>query len=147
MSRGHAAGSAGRPHCAARRLYRGLRTVTAGSRRSGPRATRSATSARAARLIGDPATQRDFLIATSPPFQADRINKPLLVLQGANDPRVLQAESDEIVAQVRANGVPVEYVVPDEGHGFTKKKNRVEGYGKVLAFLDRHLKAAPAETK
>jgi dipeptidyl aminopeptidase/acylaminoacyl peptidase len=91
--------------------------------------------------IGDPATQRDFLVATSPLFHADKINKPLLVLQGANDPRVLKVESDEIVAKVRANGVPVEYVVfDDEGHGFTKNDNRIEGYGKVLAFLDTYLK-------
>jgi dipeptidyl aminopeptidase/acylaminoacyl peptidase len=98
--------------------------------------------------IGDPATQRDFLVATSPLFHAEKINKPLLVLQGANDPRVLQAESDEIVAKVKANGVPVEYVVfADEGHGFTKNKNRIEGYGKVLEFLDTYLKAAPEGTK
>lgn len=99
------------------------------------------------REIGDPATQRDFLVATSPLFHADRINKPLMVLQGANDPRVLKVESDEIVAKVKANGVPVEYVVfDDEGHGFTKNRNRIEGYGKVLAFLDRYLRAgAPAD--
>lgn len=91
--------------------------------------------------IGDPATQRDFLIATSPLFHADKINKPLMVLQGANDPRVIKPESDEIVAAVRKNGVPVEYVVfDDEGHGFSKKKNQIEGYGKVLSFLDTYLK-------
>ncbi|MBL8261563.1 MAG: S9 family peptidase [Xanthomonadaceae bacterium] len=91
--------------------------------------------------IGDPATQRDFLIATSPLFHADKISRPLMVLQGANDPRVIQAESDEIVAAVRKNGVPVEYVVfPDEGHGFVKKKSQIEGYGKVLQFLDAHLR-------
>ncbi|RDZ26897.1 S9 family peptidase [Lysobacter silvisoli] len=91
--------------------------------------------------IGDPATQRDFLIATSPLFHADKINKPLMVLQGANDPRVIKPESDEIVAAVRKNGVPVEYVVfDDEGHGFSKKKNQIEGYGKILNFLDTYLK-------
>ena len=93
--------------------------------------------------VGDPATQRDFLVATSPLFHADKITRPLMVLQGANDPRVIQAESDEIVAAVRKNGVPVEYVVfPDEGHGFAKKKNQIEGYGKVLRFLDTHLRGA-----
>ncbi|GAB3359368.1 S9 family peptidase [Lysobacter tyrosinilyticus] len=98
--------------------------------------------------IGDPATQRDFLIATSPLFHADKINKPLMVLQGANDPRVLKVESDEIVAKVKANGVPVEYVVfDDEGHGFTKNKNRIEGYGKVLEFLDTHLKGTTESTQ
>jgi dipeptidyl aminopeptidase/acylaminoacyl peptidase len=68
-----------------------------------------------------------------------------MVLQGANDPRVLQAESDEIVAAVRENGVPVEYVIfDDEGHGFLKKENQIEGYGKVLKFLDRYLKGETA---
>jgi dipeptidyl aminopeptidase/acylaminoacyl peptidase len=92
--------------------------------------------------IGNPKTQRDFLIETSPLFHADKINKPLMVLQGANDPRVIKPESDEIVAAVKKNGVPVEYVVfDDEGHGFTKKKNQIEGYGKVLIFLDKYLRA------
>ena len=91
--------------------------------------------------IGNPATQRDFLIATSPAFHGDKIKRPLMVLQGANDPRVLKAESDDIVAAVSKNGVPVEYVVfADEGHGFSKKKNQIEGYGKVLVFLDKYLK-------
>jgi dipeptidyl aminopeptidase/acylaminoacyl peptidase len=91
--------------------------------------------------IGHPETDREFLIATSPLFHADRIVKPLIVLQGANDPRVIQAESDDIVAAVRANGVPVDYVLfDDEGHGFSKKKNQIEGYSRVLAFLDTHLK-------
>jgi dipeptidyl aminopeptidase/acylaminoacyl peptidase len=70
-----------------------------------------------------------------------------MVLQGANDPRVIKPESDDIVAAVKKNGVPVEYVVfDDEGHGFTKKKNQIEGYGRVLTFLDTYLKGdgAPA---
>ena len=97
--------------------------------------------------IGNPETQRDFLIETSPLFHADKIDVPLMVLQGANDPRVIKPESDDIVAAVEKNGVPVEYVVfDDEGHGFSKKKNQVEGYGRILAFLDTYLKgAAPAE--
>lgn len=96
--------------------------------------------------IGNPQTQRDFLIETSPLFHADKINVPLMVLQGANDPRVIKPESDDIVAAVKKNGVPVEYVVfDDEGHGFSKKKNQIEGYGRMLAFLDQYLKnAAPA---
>ncbi|KFN50162.1 S9 family peptidase [Arenimonas composti] len=96
------------------------------------------------REIGNPETQRDFLLATSPLNHAGNIDVPLMVLQGANDPRVIQPESDDVVAAVRANGVPVEYVVfPDEGHGFTKKANQIAGYGAVLAFLDEHLKNAP----
>ena len=64
-----------------------------------------------------------------------------MVLQGANDPRVLQVESDEIVEAIRANEVPVEYVVfPDEGHGFIKKENEIKGYGQILDFLDTYLK-------
>jgi len=93
--------------------------------------------------IGNPTTQRDMLVEISPVFHGDKIRKPLMVLQGANDPRVVKAESDDLVAAVRKNGVPVEYVVfPDEGHGFSKKKNQIEGYGKVLAFLDTYLKGA-----
>jgi dipeptidyl aminopeptidase/acylaminoacyl peptidase len=56
---------------------------------------------------------------------------------------VIKAESDDIVAAVKQNGVPVEYLVfPDEGHGFTKKKNRIAGYRAILQFLDEHLKPA-----
>lgn len=63
------------------------------------------------------------------------------MLQGANDPRVLRVESDEIVAAARRNGVPVEYIVfPDEGHGFAKRDNQVKGYGAIVTFLDQHLK-------
>jgi dipeptidyl aminopeptidase/acylaminoacyl peptidase len=96
--------------------------------------------------VGNPQTQHDFLVETSPVFHADKITKPLMVLQGANDPRVIKAESDDIVAAVKKNGVPVEYVVfDDEGHGFSKKPNQIVGYGKVLEFLDKYLKgAAPA---
>jgi dipeptidyl aminopeptidase/acylaminoacyl peptidase len=91
--------------------------------------------------MGDPAKDRDNLRGISPVFHADKIKKPLLVLQGANDPRVLKAESDDIVAAVRKNAVPVEYIVfDDEGHGFTKKKNQLTGYRATLEFLDKYLK-------
>jgi dipeptidyl aminopeptidase/acylaminoacyl peptidase len=77
----------------------------------------------------------------SPLFHTDKVTKPLIVLQGAQDPRVLQVESDEIVAGVRENGVPVEYVLfEDEGHGFVKKENQIEAYSKILEFLNIHLK-------
>jgi len=93
--------------------------------------------------IGDPVKQKAMLVEVSPLFHADRIKKPLMVLQGANDPRVIKPESDDIVAAVKKNGVPVEYVVfADEGHGFIKKKNQIEGYRKILEFLDRYLKAS-----
>ncbi len=90
--------------------------------------------------LGNPNTQEDYLRKISPLFHAKNITKPLIVLQGANDPRVLQVESDEMVAAVRANGVPVEYVIfDDEGHGFRKKENQITGYQAVLEFLDTHL--------
>jgi dipeptidyl aminopeptidase/acylaminoacyl peptidase len=98
--------------------------------------------------IGDLKTDAQMLRDVSPVFHADKIRKPLLVLQGANDPRVIKAESDDIVAAVKKNGVPVEYIVfADEGHGFSKKKNQIEGYGNVLAFLDKHLKAKAGGTQ
>ena len=98
--------------------------------------------------MGDPAADRKMLEEVSPLLHANLIRKPLIVLQGANDPRVLKVESDEIVAAVKKNGVPVEYIVfPDEGHGFSKKKNQIEGYSAVLRFLDKYLKAAPGATQ
>ena len=91
--------------------------------------------------IGDPVKDKEFLVATSPLFHASNIRKPLMVIQGANDPRVIKPESDEIVEGVRRNGVEVEYIVfADEGHGFSKKKNQMEASAKILAFLDKHLK-------
>lgn len=91
--------------------------------------------------MGDPATDEERLRRISPLFHADKIERPLIVLQGANDPRVLQVESDEIVAAVKANGVPVEYMVfEDEGHGFVNRDNEIAGYRAVKEFLDTHLK-------
>lgn len=90
--------------------------------------------------LGDPATDSDRLKKISPLFHAKNIRKPLLVVQGANDPRVLKVESDEMVAAVRSNGVPVEYVIfPDEGHGFRKKENRITAAEAYRTFLDTHL--------
>jgi hypothetical protein len=95
--------------------------------------------------MGDPTTDSERLHRISPYFNAARIKSPLMVLQGANDPRVLQVESDEIVAAARKNGVPVEYIVfPDEGHGFLKKENEIRGTTGILAFLDQHLRGAAA---
>jgi dipeptidyl aminopeptidase/acylaminoacyl peptidase len=93
--------------------------------------------------LGDPKTDAARLRRISPLFNADKIKVPLIVLQGANDPRVLKVESDEIVAAAKKNGVPVEYIVfPDEGHGFVKKGNEIKGYSAVIQFLDKHLKQA-----
>jgi dipeptidyl aminopeptidase/acylaminoacyl peptidase len=91
--------------------------------------------------MGNPNTQEDYLYSISPLFHAKNIKKPVLVLQGANDPRVLQVESDEMVEAVRKQGVPVEYIVfPDEGHGFAKKKNQITSNEAILKFLDQYLK-------
>jgi dipeptidyl aminopeptidase/acylaminoacyl peptidase len=91
--------------------------------------------------MGDPETDAERHRRISPLFHAENIVKPLLVVQGANDPRVLQVESDELVEAVQANEVPVEYVVfPDEGHGFTKKANRITASEAYVNFLDRYLK-------
>lgn len=92
--------------------------------------------------MGDPTTADSVrLYEISPVFHAHKVKNPVMVLQGANDPRVLKVESDEIVAGIEANGITVEYVVfDDEGHGFRKKENEIEGYGKILSFLDTHLK-------
>lgn len=91
--------------------------------------------------MGDPVKDSVALYNKSPLFHADQIRKPFIVLQGSNDPRVLQVESDEIVAAARKNNVPVEYVIfPDEGHGFVKKENNIKASEEVLRFLDKHLK-------
>ncbi len=95
--------------------------------------------------LGDPKADSARLRRISPLFNASKIKVPLMVLQGANDPRVLKVESDEIVAAAKKNGVPVEYIVfPDEGHGFVKKENQIRGYTAVLEFLDQHLKGSTA---
>ena len=100
--------------------------------------------------MGDPAIDGERHRAISPLFHAENIKVPLMVIQGVNDPRVLKVESDEIVEAVRANGVPVEYVLfDDEGHGFSKKENRIAASEAYLSFLDTYLKGAgstePAE--
>ncbi len=92
--------------------------------------------------MGDPNTADSTrLYNISPLFHADQVKNPVIVLQGAQDPRVLQVESDEMVAGIKASGVPVEYVLfPDEGHGFRKKENQIKGWSEIMTFLDTHLK-------
>ena len=96
--------------------------------------------------MGDPATDDERHRRISPLFHAKNITKPVLVVQGANDPRVLQVESDEMVAAIKANNVPVEYLLfPDEGHGFEKRDNRISASEAYVRFLDKYLRgAAPA---
>ena len=90
--------------------------------------------------IGNPYEDTEYIRSISPLFHAHNIKKPLIVLQGANDPRVLQVESDEIVEAVRKNNVPVEYIVfEDEGHGFTKRDNQIKGFRAIKEFLDKYL--------
>jgi dipeptidyl aminopeptidase/acylaminoacyl peptidase len=95
-----------------------------------------------ARRVGDPRTEagRGLLKARSPLYAAGDITKPLLIGQGANDPRVKQAESDQIIAAMRAKGLPVTYVLyPEEGHGFAEPANRIAFFAIAEAFLASHL--------
>lgn len=100
--------------------------------------------------VGSLETEPEFLRARSPLFKADKIQVPLLIGQGANDPRVKQAESDQIVAAARKNSKPVEYLVfPDEGHGFARPENRLKFYAATEQFLAKHLegRAEPPSEK
>ncbi len=90
--------------------------------------------------VGKLDTEPEFLDSRSPLFSADKITIPLLIAQGANDPRVKQAESEQIVKALKANGKEVEYLLfPDEGHGFARPENRLKFYEKAESFLSRHL--------
>lgn len=90
--------------------------------------------------IGNLETEEEFLNSRSPLFFVDRIQKPLLIGQGANDPRVKQAESEQIVAAMRKAGKPVEYVLyTDEGHGFARPENRLHFYAIAEEFLSKYL--------
>ncbi|HEU0231011.1 MAG TPA: S9 family peptidase [Burkholderiaceae bacterium] len=91
-------------------------------------------------MVGDPVHDRDRLVATSPALNADRIRTPLFIAQGAHDPRVNKAESDQMVAALKKRGVDVDYLVKDnEGHGFHNDENKFEFYERMEAFLDKHL--------
>lgn len=100
--------------------------------------------------VGNPATEEGFLRARSPLFKAEQIKAPLLIAQGANDVRVKQVESDQIVAAMRKNGKPVEYIVfPDEGHGFFRPENSLIFYAAAEPFLAKYLggRAEPPSEK
>jgi dipeptidyl aminopeptidase/acylaminoacyl peptidase len=91
--------------------------------------------------VGNPNTEKDFLKSRSPLFFADKIDVPLFIAQGFNDPRVNHAEAEQIVEALKKRGHPVEYLVKmDEGHGFANPENRMEFYQKMEAFLAQHLK-------
>jgi dipeptidyl aminopeptidase/acylaminoacyl peptidase len=90
--------------------------------------------------VGHPEDDREFLESRSPLFKAHQIKAPLLIAQGANDPRVKQAESEQIVAVLREKGIEHEYMLfPDEGHGFAKPENRIRFYAAAERFLAHHL--------
>ncbi len=92
--------------------------------------------------MGDPSTPagKAQLDRQSPLNSAQQIRTPLLVVQGANDPRVNRAESDQIVVALRDRGLPVEYLVtPDEGHGFARPVNNLAMFAETESFLARHL--------
>lgn len=90
--------------------------------------------------VGKLETEKEYLKLCSPLFKADQIKKPLLIAQGANDPRVKQAESDQIVSAMRQKHLPVEYLLfADEGHGFARPENRLKFYAAAEAFLAKYL--------
>lgn len=91
------------------------------------------------RWIGDPERDKERFIKDSPDTYLDTMTKPMLVIQGANDPRVVKAESDQIVKKLREKKREVEYLVlEDEGHGFSKKENEIKVYKHMLQFLEKH---------
>jgi dipeptidyl aminopeptidase/acylaminoacyl peptidase len=92
------------------------------------------------RRVGNPQTDEEFLWSRSPLSRAHDIRIPLLIAQGANDPRVKQAESEQIVAALTEAGIDHEYLLfPDEGHGFAKPANRIKFYTAAERFLAKYL--------
>ena len=91
------------------------------------------------RWLGDPERDKERFIKDSPVTYLDTMTKPMLVIQGAKDPRVVKEESDQIVAKLEAKGRDVEYLVlEDEGHGFSKKENEIKVYSLMLEFMEKH---------
>ena len=91
-------------------------------------------------MIGHPEKDKDLLTAASPVFHSDKIKVPLLIAQGANDPRVNKAESDQMVEALKKRGIEVPYIVKaNEGHGFANEENRFEFYRAMEEFLGKHL--------
>ena len=92
-------------------------------------------------MIGNPETEKELLESASPLFHVDKIKVPLFVAQGANDPRVKQAESDQIVEALKSRNIDVPYMLKeDEGHGFYNEENRFDFYREMISFLDKHMK-------
>lgn len=98
--------------------------------------------------LGDPEEDRDALKCISPVFYADKIKKPLMILQGARDPRCPKEQSDEMVEAIRKTGGTVEYLVfEDEAHGFRKRKNAIDAFEAILKFLNSNLKRKTVERR
>ncbi len=92
------------------------------------------------RRVGHPERDKELLDSRSPLNHVDRIRIPLLIAQGANDPRVKESESEQIVAAMKTNGIDHEYLLfPDEGHGFAKPENRLKFYAAAERFLAKHM--------
>lgn len=91
-------------------------------------------------MVGNPETDKELLMARSPVFHVGNIKAPLLVAQGAKDPRVKIDESNQIVEALRARSIEVDYIVKEnEGHGFRNEENRIEFYERMEKFLAKHL--------
>ncbi len=95
-------------------------------------------------LVGDPVKDSVLMTEASPAFHADKIKTPLFVAQGANDPRVNKAESDQMVEALKKRGIAVEYMVKnDEGHGFANENNRIDFYKAMDKFFGKYLSGKP----
>jgi dipeptidyl aminopeptidase/acylaminoacyl peptidase len=93
-------------------------------------------------MVGDPEKDKDLLTKRSPALNTDKIKAPLMIAQGARDPRVNKDESDQMVAALKARGVEVPYIVKDnEGHGFRNEENQFAFYEQMEQFLDKHIGA------
>ena len=91
-------------------------------------------------MVGHPEKDKELLASASPVLHIDKIKAPLFIAQGANDPRVVKAETDQMVEALKNAGVEVPYMVKeDEGHGFSKKKNQITSNETILNFLDKYL--------
>ncbi|MBL0067641.1 MAG: S9 family peptidase [Chitinophagaceae bacterium] len=99
-------------------------------------------------MVGDPVKDSALLAAASPVFFVDKIKVPLFIAQGANDPRVNKAESDQVVEALKKRGIEVEYMVKDdEGHGFANEKNSIDFYTAMEKFFAKHLARLKEEVK
>jgi dipeptidyl aminopeptidase/acylaminoacyl peptidase len=98
-------------------------------------------------MVGDQEKDKAQFTATSPALNADKIKTPLFVAQGAKDPRVVKAESDQMVEALKKRGVQVDYMVKEnEGHGFSNQENRFEFYAAMEKFFAKHLKASAGKS-